>query len=284
MTFISCTEDEIIKDLASTDTFHPFTIPTVQTAAVSAVTASTATSGGIIYSEGVSGVSSRGVCWSTNPEPTSELPGKTVDGEGVGTFTSSITGLSATTRYYIRAYATHGAGTAYGEQVEFTTLPSNAVLYANDMTDISGWLHSYSGSAVSNMWVHSNTSYAGGVSPEIACQSLADAPGATGVSQLRSPAINTIGRTSIKLTFRYLYRDFGPGVTLKVQTSSDGVNYTDSSWSLASASDRTVGPTTATIILNQNVNMATTYIAFTVTGDLYQFYYWCIDDIVVSQN
>ena len=84
MTFISCTEDEIIKDLASTDTFHPFTIPTVQTAAVSAVTASTATSGGIIYSEGVSGVSSRGVCWSTNPEPTSELPGKTVDGEGVG--------------------------------------------------------------------------------------------------------------------------------------------------------------------------------------------------------
>jgi hypothetical protein len=38
-----------------------------------------------------------------------------------GSFTSSITGLSANTTYYVCAYATNTAGTSYGEQVSFTT-------------------------------------------------------------------------------------------------------------------------------------------------------------------
>lgn len=284
MTFFSCTENEIIRDLSSTDTFNPFTIPTVQTAEVSAVTASTATSGGSISTTGMSGVISRGVCWSTITEPTIELSSKTNDGEGSGNYTSSVTGLSANTRYYIRAYANHGAGTSYGNQVEFTTLPSTSVLFTADMSNVTGWTHIYSGSAVANMWVQSTTTYAGGVSPEVACESLAETSGTVGSSRLRSPAINTAGSSSVKLTFKYLFKDFGPGITLKVQTSSDGVNFTDSSWSLTSASERIVGPATATVIINQNVNIATTYISFTVTGDLYQFYYWCIDDIIVYRN
>ena len=48
--------------------------------------------------------------------------GYTVDGSGTGAFTSNITGLTAGTTYYVRAYATNDVGTAYGEQKSFTTL------------------------------------------------------------------------------------------------------------------------------------------------------------------
>jgi len=47
---------------------------------------------------------------------------KTVDGTGVGSFTSAITGLASGTTYYVRSYATNSVGTIYGTEVSFTTL------------------------------------------------------------------------------------------------------------------------------------------------------------------
>jgi hypothetical protein len=61
------------------------------------------------------------VCWSTATGPTTALTTKTTDGSGTGTFTSAITGLAASTLYYVRAYATNSAGTSYGNEVTFTT-------------------------------------------------------------------------------------------------------------------------------------------------------------------
>lgn len=66
---------------------------------------------------------SAGVCWSTTTGPTIALSTKTSDGSGTGVFTSSITGLTAVTLYYVRAYATNFSGTSYGAEVSFTTLP-----------------------------------------------------------------------------------------------------------------------------------------------------------------
>jgi uncharacterized protein (TIGR02145 family) len=40
----------------------------------------------------------------------------------MGTFVSNMTGLSAGTLYYVRAYATNSVGTAYGNEVSFTSL------------------------------------------------------------------------------------------------------------------------------------------------------------------
>ena len=97
------------------------TLPTVSTNAISAITYTTASSGGIISNEGGAVVSARGVCWSTSPNPTVSLSTKTLDGIGSGIFTSSIAGLVAGTTYYVRAYATNSVGTAYGSQVVFTT-------------------------------------------------------------------------------------------------------------------------------------------------------------------
>jgi hypothetical protein len=96
-------------------------MPVVKTVAVTEVTATRATCGGNVSSDGGGTIIARGVCWSTSPNPTIE-DNKTTNGNGVGTFTSNMTNLEHNTTYYVRAYATYEVGTAYGEEVSFTTL------------------------------------------------------------------------------------------------------------------------------------------------------------------
>jgi hypothetical protein len=95
-------------------------IPTVTTSAVTSVTSASAAGGGNVTSDGGLSVTARGVCWSTSTNPTI-ANSKTTDGTGTGVFTSSITGLAAITQYYVRSYATNSVGTAYGENITFTT-------------------------------------------------------------------------------------------------------------------------------------------------------------------
>jgi uncharacterized protein (TIGR02145 family) len=97
--------------------------PEVSTATVSDITSSTAVSGGNITSDGGAPVTARGIVWSISENPTTDNnDGKTTDGDGTGEFTSNIGGLESSTLYYVRAYATNSEGTAYGDQVSFTTL------------------------------------------------------------------------------------------------------------------------------------------------------------------
>ena len=112
-------------------------IPTLTTTAVSAITRTTATSGGNITSDGGSPVTARGVCWSTTANPTT-ANSFTTNGTGIGSFTSNLTGLTPNTTYYVRAYATNSVGTAYGNQVSFTTSPIVvATLTTNAVTSIT---------------------------------------------------------------------------------------------------------------------------------------------------
>ncbi len=105
--------------------------PTVGTTAVSNVTHATADSGGDVTHEGSAQVFARGVCWNTTGSPTT-ADTKTSDGTGIGSFSSSITGLTPATTYYVRAYATNSVDTAYGSEEPFTTaaapLPPGMVL------------------------------------------------------------------------------------------------------------------------------------------------------------
>lgn len=96
------------------------TLPTLTTAVITSIETTTAISGGIISSDGASNVTSRGICWSTNTNPTT-ADSKTSDGTGTGNFVSNLTGLLPNTTYYVRAYATNSVGTAYGNQVSFST-------------------------------------------------------------------------------------------------------------------------------------------------------------------
>ena len=94
--------------------------PQVTTSEVTSFTSSTATCGGEVVSEGGTAVTERGVCWSTNHNPTLSTNHASA-GAGMGAFVVNATGLMQGTTYYVRAYATNANGTAYGNEVSFTT-------------------------------------------------------------------------------------------------------------------------------------------------------------------
>jgi len=95
--------------------------PVLTTTAATSITSSTALAGGTITSNGGADVLTSGVCWSTTIDPTISDNKTTANTVG-GTFTSTITGLKASTTYFVRAYATNSVGTSYGNEIQFTTL------------------------------------------------------------------------------------------------------------------------------------------------------------------
>ncbi len=122
----------------------PVAEPTLTTAAVTGITVSTAISGGSITNNGGGAVTASGICWSTSTVPTI-TDNLTTDGTVTGSFVSNMTGLTAGTTYYVRAYATNSAGTGYGNQVTFNTLAAGmpslttaAVTGLTSTTAISG--------------------------------------------------------------------------------------------------------------------------------------------------
>jgi uncharacterized protein (TIGR02145 family) len=92
----------------------------ISTSDISAITNSTAYSGGIISSDGGDAITQRGVCWSIYEYPTIGNP-HTKDGNGTGSFSSELTELEAVTEYYVRAYAINRYSTVYGNQIVFST-------------------------------------------------------------------------------------------------------------------------------------------------------------------
>jgi len=118
---------------ASDNTPTISTLPTLTTTTVSNITNTGASSGGDITSEGGSTVIARGTVWSTSTNPTVALTTKTSDGTGTGSFSSSLSGLTQGTVYYIRAYATNSSGTAYGNEQNFTTTGTPV---QNDIPDL----------------------------------------------------------------------------------------------------------------------------------------------------
>ena len=96
-------------------------LPTIITVDVSSVTTSGANSGGNITSDGGAAITARGVVWNTSINPTIALSTKTSSGTGTGTISASLSGLTASTVYYIRTYATNSNGTVYGNEISFTT-------------------------------------------------------------------------------------------------------------------------------------------------------------------
>jgi hypothetical protein len=110
ITFTNCSKTNI-----PTNTIN---VPVLITVSVTSVTQTSAESGGNIISDGGATVTIHGVCWNIKHNPTTDN-NKTINGSGIGNFTSSITGLVANTTYYVRAYATNVLGTSYGNEVSF---------------------------------------------------------------------------------------------------------------------------------------------------------------------
>jgi uncharacterized protein (TIGR02145 family) len=111
------------------------TLPIIATGKVSVINSTSAAAGGNVISDGGDEITARGVCWGLSANPTVELSTKTTDGKGPGLFKSEISGLSSSTKYHIRAYASNGIGTAYGKETTFSIVMNEA---GPEMTDIDG--------------------------------------------------------------------------------------------------------------------------------------------------
>ena len=95
----------------------PVVLPTVTTTAVT-VTSCSSSNSGIIVNSGGGTLITQGGCWSTSPNPT-------LADYSINDFASSnlisMNNLASNTTYYVRAFATNEVGTAYGNQLSFTT-------------------------------------------------------------------------------------------------------------------------------------------------------------------
>jgi hypothetical protein len=187
---------------------------TVVTTAASAIGTTTATTGGNVTSDGGVTVTARGICWSTSANPT--IAGShTTDGSGTGSFVSSLTGLSPSTNYYIRAYATNASAvTYYGEDLQFSTLCGIIIaLPFNEGFE--------SAAALPNCWTQENTSPAwtfvagnGGSNPSAAHTGvrnacLKDNTSASNINKLITPVFDFTGFTNIQLSFWHTQQLWG---------------------------------------------------------------------------
>jgi pectate lyase len=171
------------------------------------ITKNTATAGGEVTDAGSKPpVTERGVCWSTTTYPFT-ADNKVASGSGLGAFSGELTGLPAGTVIHLRAYAKTTAGTAYGNELTFTTLPATlpelTTITASDIkgeTAISGGNVSYNGGApVSAQGVCWNTTG----NPSIADNKSSDS---TNVSNYQSLMKNLVPNTT------YFYRAYATNV------------------------------------------------------------------------
>lgn len=197
-------------------------VPVLTTSVVSEITTITATSGGNVTSDGGATVTARGVCWGTSANPV-VTGNHTTDGTGTGIFTSSITGLTASTTYHYRAYATNSVGTSYGSDLTFTTLvaglPTLTTTATSSITNISavsgGNISSQGGSTITVRGVCWST----GTTPTITDSKTTDG---TGIGNFTS-AITGLNSNTAYNVRAYATNSTGTGYgSVKQFTTSQG--------------------------------------------------------------
>lgn len=127
-------------------------------------------------------------------------------------------------------------------------------------------------------WDQSSSSNAGGSSPEVEFSYVSQ----TDIWRLYAGPINTTGLSDLNFQWDNYYQDYGSGVTVKIQTCSDGSAWHDTGWSITSGNGN-VGPGLEQISVNTtDVGSSTFYIGFTVDGNAYQLDYWYVDNAYLN--
>jgi hypothetical protein len=139
------------------------------------------------------------------------------------------------------------------------------------------WTQEATGTNAENVWTRVNFATAGGTAWEMRLPRQSTVT--TGTNMLKTYMFNTKGVSVLTLSFKHLLsaRNPGAGATLKVQSSSDGVTWTDE-WSVLTGNNN-IGPATVNVNITHNLNSPTTVIAFVATGNLSRFNNWDIDDV-----
>ena len=111
--------------------------PTVTMTSVTNITSVSASTVGNVTADGGATVTARGICWSaTNKTPTT-ADGNVISGSGLGSYSSSISGLTPGTTYYVNGYATNSIGTSYSSSSTFTTLALAPTITTTELSNIS---------------------------------------------------------------------------------------------------------------------------------------------------
>jgi hypothetical protein len=234
------------------------------------------------------------VAWSptgtigTPANGSSYAAGNTIPGGGTVLYngpatTFSHSGLTPLTNYFYKAWSVT-AGSAYSPGITSQATTSCPVYdlfpitedFETSSTDLPVCWSQQSTSGTSD-WSVSATNLAGGTGNEMMATWSTANPGTT---RVKTYFFNTTGATSLNLSFNHMFDDYAAGCTAKVQTSTDGVNWTDEGWSLASGGGNVSGPVTTT--LTHNLDSPTTTVAFVVTGNLYNYDFWHIDDVRIT--
>jgi hypothetical protein len=131
--FVTCTKEQKIP-IGSTNRV------VINTADVRSVTSDSSICGGNILSDGGDSVIERGVCWATIDTPLATSNDRTIDGRGMGSYSSQLKPLKPNTTYYVRAYLKNAQGILYGRTMTFRTpskTPSVVTDAATSITHVS---------------------------------------------------------------------------------------------------------------------------------------------------
>jgi uncharacterized protein (TIGR02145 family) len=111
----------LVVDENGNPTWSGAFVPNVKTKQITDITTTSVNTGGEITTDCGANVTERGIVWSVNPKPTVNLSTKIIEGSGVGSFNTKITGLTPNTKYYLRAFASNCFGVIYGNEIEFNS-------------------------------------------------------------------------------------------------------------------------------------------------------------------
>lgn len=112
-------------------------LPAVTTVSVTDVTAKSAICNADVTSDGGFGITACGVCWSATSATPTIADAHSLEVARLGVFTSQIINLTASTTYYVRAYASNEKGTAYGDVKTFTTTDGLPAITTVSVTNIT---------------------------------------------------------------------------------------------------------------------------------------------------
>ncbi len=124
-------------------------IATVTVSEASGITDYLALLTGNVTYDGRSDVTAKGICYGIEANPTIASD-TTLNGEGTGEYIATLDELLPATTYYARAYAINGMGTAYSNEVSFTTLIGLVRLSTGEVTNITKTTADISGNVSHN--------------------------------------------------------------------------------------------------------------------------------------
>lgn len=260
------------------------TAPTATTVAASAIGTTSATLNGQVNANNATTTVSFEWGTTTSLGNTLTASPSSVTGTTATNVTGSLTGLTANTTYYYRVKAVNASGTTTGSTMSFTTQANQTSLtlpvtenFASS-TLPANWSTQNTGTSITERWTVSNTANAGGAAYEMKCTYQNVNPG---TSRLITPAVNTVGVSQVTFSFRHMLDAYGTGATLRVQTSNDKTNWTNTSWSVATSSTN-IAAATVNVTVTTNLNSSATYFAIVLDGNLYQIDYWYIDNVSIT--